>query len=688
MLPFDPDYWDLALDVVTYAVDASFETPLRGKKDAILTVITENIFLDELYVTRGDEKFEENLAHEMLCSVPVVCLVAGRGCGKTSALRYAKRILEKRHPSVRTLLFDVKRNWDQGPLSTLNSDNAGEQFRQALLQFAYSELFPEKADFLNMLAWLLAGRPDSTDSFDPGVVTDLVLESNLARTNLDENNQLGRKGREIALRLQFEKNREVFQEALSATQPKLRMVHLVVAAQKLFGFKKIVLIIDNVDRVPGHFQPALMQCVTDGQLRMGSSCTTIIAIRRENVRGVEPRPGEGGDVLVQVSIHEEKHDGLLLPTDGLDLPAFILGKRRAFSGKLYTEDSAESEIVHSTVVSQFLRERVYDLANGSIRSVIGIYHSFLRYLIELGGREGLDISANLSDEGFLQTLLLLWLRQYGETQGIPLYDVLKADHPGDIRNDYASTADIRHLILTCLFNLSPKSTLYWRHSEFPTVKSVHERLSLLGFCFEDFRAALGDVCARPGEPPKLVEIHPTEADPSKLDELSGERLRLTRLGRALLESTTQKVGYLWARALADAPHGLRKSSGTYFSFDRDERLRIVYHYCKNRSLYHLKLMSFLQESWFERFGNDWVLQYRKYFGVDTKIHLERIIDAAEAFFYRDRTDIAMPFSWLRSRYAKQLGNLAKGIPFAKLDLGSLEGGDPPLGLKVTYRKHG
>lgn len=671
MTAFDQDFWDLTFDVVTYAVDSSHVTPLRRRDNSNLATITEQIFLDELYVARNDSIFEESLAREMARSIPVVCLVAGRGCGKTSTLRYAKRLVEAKSPRARVLTLDVKRCWDQGLLVGLNVENAAERFRQVLFNFVYFELFSGREEYLRLLAWLLAGRPDPTDSFDPGVVADLVLESNRARAIIGETSKSTRDDRFRMLEAEFVKNKSFFSATLQEVQSKLRLVHLVVGAQHIRDVEKVVLVIDNVDRVSGLLQPALMQCVMDGQLRMGSACTTVIAIRRENVRDVAPRPGEGGDILVHVSIHEEKHDGLLLPTDGPDHPASILGKRRDYSSRLYQKQVLDADLVHSRVVSQFLHERVHDLANGSIRSIIGIYHSFMRYVIEVANAERFDVLANLNDEGFLQTLLFLWLRLHGESQGIPLYDVLKPEPPLELQKAYSDLADIRHLILTCLLNSSSQRTLFWSYGDYPTVKAVFGRMRLLGFDFDEFRTALGEVCAKPGEPPKLVEIYPTEVNAGDLEELSVERLRLTQLGRALLENTTSKVGYNWANALSVAPSHLRRSGNSYFSMDRDDRMKIVYHYCKQRAIRHLRLMSFLQSEWRQRFGEDWLARYRVFFGVETRVHVERLLRAADAFFFRDRKE--SQFLWLESRYVAQLNKLGGGIAYENLDLKSLDG---------------
>ena len=119
-------YWNITSQVMSYAVDVSTRISIRHRGRTIRK-IDEQIFIDELYVRRADERFEEDLIAEILNAGPIVCLAARRGCGKTSALRFATREISRNHPEIKVVVVDIKRAWNKKVYKDIGDDEAGLQ---------------------------------------------------------------------------------------------------------------------------------------------------------------------------------------------------------------------------------------------------------------------------------------------------------------------------------------------------------------------------------------------------------------------------------------------------------------------------------------------------------------------------------------------------------------------------------
>ncbi len=277
----DHFFWSVVYSIMGYAIDAVSRLNIDiGENRATLD---GEIFLSNLYVKREDDQFEEQLINSMVGSPHLVCFVGGRGSGKTSTLHYAVHEIRTRYPDIKPLHIDIKTIYEQDTFKRLTPDSAAQLFRRALRQRVQNELFPSPKETREFLAWALAGPPDSTDNFECELLADLHDHFIDAQAWAHIGDELTRQQRKIALESFFLTHQEIeYREIYKACKPDLRMAHLIQAAIRLTGWRKVLLVYDNVDRIPGDYQSYFFEVVNDSQISMGGICTTTIAIREEN----------------------------------------------------------------------------------------------------------------------------------------------------------------------------------------------------------------------------------------------------------------------------------------------------------------------------------------------------------------------------------------------------------------------
>ncbi len=91
-----------------------------------------------------------------------------------------------------------------------------------------------------------------------------------------------------------------------------------------------------------------------------------------------------------------------------------------------------------------------------------------------------------------------------------------------------------------------------------------------------------------------------------------------------------------------------------------------------RAEVHLKLMSLLKKQWASRFRYDWLREYRKRFGVNGQLQVERLLLSAEAFYFPSAAQRDNPFRHTFEGYRQLLYEIRKGTKFSRLDLSRLQ----------------
>ena len=143
-------YWECLFQILEYAVDGAFEAPITvGGRE--LTRLDLKRFVTDLYRPWPDESFELRLQKALLTSVPLVCIVAPKGSGKTSSLRYVLHHLQSGRPDVASVLVDVKKFFDNEEFAKLTDATALGTFRAEVRKIVESALLPSIRDGVQLL---------------------------------------------------------------------------------------------------------------------------------------------------------------------------------------------------------------------------------------------------------------------------------------------------------------------------------------------------------------------------------------------------------------------------------------------------------------------------------------------------------------------------------------------------------
>jgi|GEM_PF-6295126 len=682
------DYSEFMRTVMEYAVDSAPEAAvtLAGREVAQLT---EKVFVNEFYVKWPDKVFEEGLYQRMLTSTQLTCVAAYRGCGKTSALCHVvSRIAEEHVDTVRPVIIDIKQLYDDGVFSPLTDNptpeilsHAYQIFKTEIRRVVQMRLLPGPANTIRILAWALAGPPDATDRFVDFLVAGVIDLSDRAVMAAHAISKT-RRERMAAIAHSLESD-ERFETFHDATMEHLTAAHIVRAGMAIRGWKRVVLVFDNIDRIPISYQIKFMEAVNDAHNALAGACGTVVAIRRETLRRHAPRANEKGDPIDIIAPNAADYPPLLFPNTQAAHVRGILQRRHDYCIKLYQNNTLNADVeiqkviaLHSSVVDEFVRDSIHALANGSIRALAKIYTGFFRYVHRAESANITRGQDPRNDEGHLQTLFFLFLRDNAKDYGLIYYEIVRSDADFATSVTVPDLASPHHLILTALLNLTKDLPEATEGENGATFQQLVQRVKQLGFDFETIREAIDEMHADTGEPPRTIEFTDSDPDISKLQENSQLKLRLTPLGHVLVTSLLHKVGYIWGQAYDGYIRSSTRKEATklYYELDAGERVQIFFSYVRDLALAHLKLLSLVRAELQNRYKLSWLVAYRAQFGVSEQFQVQRLCASAAAF-YQPHFNPAFrnPFSVLRQIYDQLVDDLVRGVEHRQLDVNRLSG---------------
>jgi hypothetical protein len=168
------------------------------------------------------------------------------------------------------------------------------------------------------------------------------------------------------------------------------LVEVIMALRKC---KKFMLFLDNVDRLNPDLQPHLLSIAIDAYNGGRGAYGTVVCLRNKNIHRYEPY-GAGGDVVEIVSLTgtREKARRRQLADASDDFLARLFSVRQDYvlrvigkKGRVQQHVSFCSSVrtLKDLSNTQFIRERLYHLANHDYRLVLVLSAGFVRYLLRL-----------------------------------------------------------------------------------------------------------------------------------------------------------------------------------------------------------------------------------------------------------------------------------------------------------------
>jgi hypothetical protein len=682
------DYSEFVGQVMEYAVDSAAEPTIRlsGRE---IGKLSEDTFVDKLYIQWPNQDFEARLFETIVASTQLTCVAAFRGCGKTSAIRHAVARVH-RDPEYRDkvtpVLIDVKRLYAAGVFAPLPEQPTPDAvaasyqvFKTEIRKIVQQRLLPGPQNTLKLLAWTLAGPPDETDTFSDLLVAGVIDLSDpviVAAGALKKS----RRDRIAAIEHFLEKSDHFIQYHRDSIAH-IGTAHVVRAGMAIFGWQRVALIFDNVDRIAIPYQIKFMEAVNDTHNALGGECSTVVAVRRETLRWPSPRSNEKGDPINLIAPNETEYPTVLFPDTKPEHVSRILQARHDYSVALYSDNTTDDDVayvtaLHASVVDEFVKDSIHALANGSIRALAKIYTGFFRYVHRaehsnvMRGQQGML----RTDDGYLQTLFFLYLRENAKEYGLIYHEIVRPESDQAAAAEVPDLASTHHLLITTLLNLTQdvRQTAGGVHDA--TFNKLYLRMASLGFRTDDIISALSDLHGADDEGPCTIEFVDSHPDFYALAPGSTVRLRLTPLGFVLATVLLHKVGYVWGQAYDRYVRGAgrREQSKTYYELSQADRIRIFFSYVRDLMLGHLKLLALVRKRLQPRHGKRWMEVYRSDFCVEGYFHVERLCLSA-ANFYQPHVPMGQgnPFRNLQSCYDELVLAIENGVAFDDLPVAKL-----------------
>lgn len=694
------ELWELYMAVASYSPDLSDETEVTFL-DSVWH-ISQSQYLSSLYVPRDGGSFEDRLATRILHASKVVCLAGERGAGKTSALLAVRSRIEQEMRSVKFEIIDMRKQFDTvGFGATVTRSSSGQQegpfvraFGDLVCDVLTARLFPSTGDIQRLVSWALSGPPDAGS----GLPIDGLAGLHHLYADADSLAQwpagLARQQRQEMLLQALKGNRAEYDRLRALVWPRLRTSHVIHAFLALGhpAWSKVVVVLDNVDRVPSELQTWFLAACRDIQVTCGRAASTVVAIRTENVSGVDA--AEGDERFLEIVAPDGvRYPAVLLPSLETNHTSQIFEKREAYATRLVQEHDAGTKSgqpstrspvheYHAAVVREFIEHRVYELSNSSIRTLLSIYTAFMQFLQTAARRTHpgstrplLELAELTRDDGrYLETLFFLWLYERGNAMCLPIEQIIENDLKIGERR-FAEAAPPRYLLLTCIHNLESERAPLGARSPGVRWSHVVERMEQLGYHYDDILSTLVSYLSPVGEPAGVLQLSRRELAPESIRKDGSERVSLTNMGRSLIQDVITRVGYIWGVARRQTSTG--QDGKSYFEFTREERARHVYDFCKSVARDHLWALSLaggeLKKSNRTR---PWTQLYRRQFGVARKLQCELILDSATLFYVHLFAEAAKnPFVQMGREFSRLFERLEVQETLEETDYAALSAGD-------------
>jgi hypothetical protein len=595
-------------------------------------------------------------------------LIGERGQGKSSALYWVQEQVKEMRDFATMVVVDVQKLLEKAD-SDLSPIRAAAEFSRMMRLHLLEELFP--AQRRRFLSWLLAGPPDEGEDFDRALLTEFADLAVSVRSQAGVEEAEDRQARRLALQTFFktEAGRKLLGSVDEKAQPLVRPAHVLQAARIVKPLPHLIMAYDNIDQLHGPWQRQVLDDIEATHAALGGACDTLVAIRRENVNRLDLGPG-GGAYAVRVIVANKPYLGVQLPEDAEIHTQNVLGKRHTYVRNLLygeqesknAEHLAHADQFHGNIVGEMVAAHIQRLANFNMRNIVRMYVEFGRYV-----RQHVD-SVHSVQSSHLATLLFLWLFEEGDMFGIELHDVFKVGRDVQTVKDVPRAASASHLLMTCLLNLMQERER--EHADLPRFNEVMNRMRVLGFGVNHIGSALKSLSSEPGQPPKIVAFVGKD---QRIDDLTDEtdvRMRLTICGMELVGHVFNRVGYVGGRAYKH--YAISEAGKGYLDLSLEKRIEILLNYMVLMTKQHLYLLESIRDTWMQREGEQWLLRYRQWFGVNALLQVERILDSAGKFFSHEFPGTPGPFLNLKEAYASILDDLTKGDESWKQRLPELE----------------
>lgn len=657
-----------------YKTVAGFSPDSTDYNDDLLdSRINKDQFLGNLFSPRD----AVDIIREEIFLSPnnIICLAGPRGSGKTSIGLKTKEILVSRIAFKNYVIpIDVRRD------DAINNITLGQEpfefFKLKILNNLREQFIPNPWDMdnnpeINLVNFII--DENVTQNKPKELFKDFVIEVGDAK-NLHYKYYWSKKGEEEIPSLKkwlIEKFIEDdIQELMRKIKEKLNIIHLAFALKAIFDYNRIILWIDNIDKLDNNQQIELLDAITEVKRAVTDNIALVVAVREENIYRIEhfenfapPRPTTIYWENPNAFENAQSYDALNMPVVKEDVLKDIIEKRLNFTKKFQStlidnlkkevldlnqnnySDSTNSELdkdcknIDQEAISElneilnslgnkiteqeysqikllsdkalhtFISEKAYFITNNSLRQLLPLHRDFLLFLIK-GQNSNIEIiEANKYPEWFLRTQFLYFLTLHPRNSAFLPYDIV--NHCKNKNQTKIITCFLPHLVLTTIWNYCITTI---RESDstisLPSVKEIINLLNKLEYDTEDIKRTIFKLSYVPGGKSNFITIQTSKEIKSPIDVNFESKIKINYKGKVTLNSLSISFGYFYA--LVKNKDGF---DGKHLNPTRTvSQGSLILSTIKEMANSHLKSLIHIRDNVYKK-NNDWMTKYYKTYGI-------------------------------------------------------------------------
>ena len=535
--------------VVIYAIDAHHPPSMQvGKASGAVPAdygLTPEVFFKRLYV--GREKVERDLRDSLSSIARPLVLVGARGSGKTSTSHRVLRDLGEL--GWTTVTVDLTEEYERGKMDQLDVSALREHVRMLLVNALKLCFFPSTTDSWKLYSFLLlqANMPGCRflPAFHPltkACVEGLRLFEQMLTASAEDFPSWLDSG-------EAERNAHVRRLVDHGIVPNLTVECLIVAGRQLLNIGHLLIFVDNVDKLRSiAHQAACFNLVEDLEQLLGPETHFLICVREENVTRATDDAQVPRDDEVQAP-HNRAYTipCVNMPDFTSELLDIILKTRLAYVGDPAIRSgngsaAAELAAIERGMLSEYVNERMIELANDNARDALYAHVSFLKFISALA-EAGVVTVAELGPYDY-ETLFYAWLVRKGEEANLFIYDLV--DELIQWRREPARLGCmLNHLLLVVIAKQQDAfERQYGSRFGYATLGKVLQALEKLGWQREMILESLSHLYSQGGWAGHMVEFKTPLRRPGSTEVDTLARISITRRGKLLCNAVTLRLTYL------------------------------------------------------------------------------------------------------------------------------------------------
>jgi hypothetical protein len=611
--------------IMRFALEETRQDDLERREKYIQEL--ENSFYDSIYFER--DLLEQEIKEDILFDSSVLTIQGTEGCGKTTVLKkVADELHQDGYPCIKLdfnfLYHDVFVECRDEP-SWINK--IGEQLSKTISQKHFSLSDDDNLEFLYESYLFPEEKQTKIESND--LTRELIEEYKYKKSEVPEHE---RKLKEWYRNNKFEN--ETIRSIRNKILDRTNYAHYILAFMKITkNHNKMIVILDNVDRIPREYQPNCFHFGIDFYNNLKHCAKIIVCIREENAHYPRNSAAIQSAAITPLKVLDKKaKDRRRQILDPYDFHKIL--QRRYDFYKDYAEDNNFCELIGS--LTNFLKREyaeflLIDLANQSIRTALDYHCIFVYHLIKKysESRDINKIERILNTyknkpgkvSSFLNSHLFGWIAKYTEDLDMQSLNIVKLYSACRSKDYRAVGCDLGYLILVNLNNERGPVKL----------SKIIQNLAILGFEKSDIKKRIYELYnLRNREFGYVITIWNDDIieDVDSLKDYT--KIEINYRGKTLIDSIATSFTFI-SRLLffTDYYKGRKSLVGNYYNF------RNVVNHSRN-NLRFLSKIAWLHSLELIRIcikmnDRNWLAKYKRRFCVKNQLQLEKIIESNKKY---------------------------------------------------------